>query len=315
MPALPVPRSIGPLSLCDDGQTGGSRAEQASRVALRDLATPTATVLDFLSAYFPRVSDWSSRVERGLVRTEGGALVDAATPYRAGLVVLYYREVSNEPPVPFDAKILYQDANLLVADKPPFLPVVPAGKYVRETLLARIQRDTGLESLVPLHRLDRETAGLVLFAVNPAARGMLHGLFSSGRITKVYEAVAASVSEPHERTWHVENRIERGEPFCRMRITEGPPNACSDIRLLAQRDGRARFEIRPKTGKTHQIRLHLASIGFPILHDRFYPVLEPEAPPDFARPLQLVARRLEFVDPITGASRTFETEQKLAFAF
>ena len=198
-----------------------------------------------------------------------------------------------------------------MADKPAFLPVVPAGGYVKETLLARLQAETGIEDLVPLHRLDRETAGLVLFSVDPSTRAAYAGLFSGERIRKTYEALAVAATEPALREWRVENRLESGEPFFRMAIVPGAPNARSTIRLLAWKDGRGRFEIRPETGKKHQIRLHMLAIGYPILNDRLYPELLPEGPPDHAHPLQLLAKRLEFVDPVSGEARCFESEQTL----
>lgn len=295
----------------DEARERSSRAAQASRVTLPKAEPEPATVLEFLSARFPRIPDWDLRMARGLVRAGEHPLpVDA--PYRAGLVVTYFREVAEEAPVPFEARILHHDAHLLVADKPPFLPVVPAGGFVQETLLARLQAETGIADLAPLHRLDRETAGLVLFSVDPATRGAYAGLFAGREITKTYEAVAQARTEPAQREWRVENRIEAGEPFFRMAIVAGPPNARSDIRLLTWRDDRARFEIRPETGRKHQIRLHMAAIGHPILHDRFYPELLPDGPPDFERPLQLLAKRLAFTDPLSGEPRRFESGQVLA---
>jgi len=288
-----------------------SKAEQASRITVPKLVPMPASVLEFLKGHFTRIQDWESRVDRGLVRLEGGETVTSSTPCRAGLVIEYFREVAAEAAIPFEARILHRDAHLLVADKPAFLPVVPAGGFVKETLLARLQVETGLAGLVPLHRLDRETAGLVLFSVDPATRAVYAGLFAGERITKIYEAVAAAPTEPAQTEWRVENRLGEGEPFFRMAIVEGQPNAKSLIRLLDWKDGRGRFEIRPETGRKHQIRLHMQSIGYPILHDRFYPELQPEGPPDFERPLQLLAKQLEFVDPVSGEARRFHSEQVL----
>lgn len=303
--------------------TGRSRALKASRVTLPNLDPPPLSVLAFLQGRFPFVADWESRMARGLVRVDGeGALptgrsLAADAPYRVGLRILYFREVDAEPDIPFEAKILFQDAHFLVADKPHFLPVIPAGPYVRASLLARLQEQTGLAGLAPLHRLDRETAGLVLFSVRQESRAAFSCLFQKGRITKIYHAVAAVEAGIPRHDWLVENRIEKGEPFFRMACVEGPANARSTIRLLAERDGYGLFEVRPETGKKHQIRLHMATIGHPILHDKLYPELQPEAPadasPDFSHPLQLLAKRLEFKDPITGEARVFESEQELAW--
>lgn len=297
--------------------TDRSRALKASRVTLPKLDPPPLSVLAFLQGRFPLVTDWESRMVRGLVRVDGGGALSAGTPYRVGLRILYFREVEKEPDIPFEAKIIFQDANLLVVDKPHFLPVTPTGPYVRASLLARLQEQTGLVGLAPLHRLDRETAGLVLFSVRQDSRAAFSGLFQKGRIAKTYHAVADVKAGIPPQDWRVENRIEKGEPFFRMTCVEGPVNARSTIRLLAERHGYGLFEVRPETGKKHQIRLHMAAIGHPILHDKLYPELQPEAPsdapPDFTHPLQLLAKRLEFTDPITGEARVFESEQELAW--
>ncbi len=297
------------------GSGSGSRAAKASRLTLPKLEPPPASVLAFLSAHFASVSDWESRMAKGLVSVEGGGALGVDSPYRAGLQILYFREVETEPLVPFEARILSQDAHLLVADKPHFLPVTPGGHYVQNTLLAWLQAETGLPDLAPLHRLDRDTAGLVLFSTSRESRSNYSQLFSSGRITKIYHAVALAGPDSPLREWRVENRLEKGEPFFRMACVEGPVNARSTVRLLTENHGQGLFEIRPDTGKKHQIRLHMAAIGHPILHDPFYPELQPEAPPDFTRPLQLLAKGLEFVDPITDATRVFESQRKLIFDY
>lgn len=302
-----------------DDSTGAerSRAMKASRVTLPKLDPPPSSVLDFLQDRFPFISDWESRMERGLVRVDGGEPLAVRAPYRVGLRILYFREVDAEPDLPFEAKILFQDAHILVADKPHFIPVTPAGKYVRASLLARLQEQTGFPGLAPLHRLDRETSGLVLFSIRQDSRAAFSALFQKSRITKIYQAVASGLTGTPSRAWRVENRIEKGEPFFRMACVQGPPNARSSIRLLAERHGYGLFEVRPETGKKHQIRLHMAAIGHPILHDKLYPDLQPEAPadtpPDFNHPMQLLAKRLEFVDPITGEMRIFESELELAW--
>lgn len=292
---------------------GRSRAPKASRVTLPKLDPAPAGVLAFLQDRFPFISDWESRLVRGLVEEDGAGPLAVDAPYRAGMRILYFREVDSEPEIPYEAKILFRDAHLLVADKPHFVPVTPTGPYVRASLLARLQEQTGLADLAPLHRLDRETAGLVLFSVDPENRAAYSGLFQKGRLTKIYHAVAPVEAgrSPHE--WRVENRIQKGDPFFRMACVEGPVNARSSIRLLAESHGYGLFEIRPETGKKHQVRLHMAAIGCPILYDRFYPELQPESEPAFDRPLQLLARRLEFVDPLTGDLRIFESELELAW--
>ena len=308
----------GNLGMAEPGSftgTGRSRAMNASRVTLPKLDPEPLSVLVFLRHRFPFVTDWESRMARGLVRADGGARLAVDEPYRAGLRILYYREVGAEPEIPFEAKIIFQDSQIMVADKPHFLPVTPAGRFVRASLLVRLQEETGLWDLAPLHRLDRETAGLVLFSVRQSTRAGFSDLFQKGRIAKTYHAVAPVPAGTSSHDWRVENRIEKGEPFFRMACVEGPANARSSVRLLAERQGLGLFEIRPETGKKHQIRLHMAAIGHPILNDRLYPELQPEPPadalPDFSRPLQLLAKRLEFTDPLTGEMRIFESEHVL----
>ena len=131
-----------------------------------------ATVLDGLCAHFPQIprDTWLDRFARGRVQDAGGGVLDADTPYRVGMEVRYFREVIDEPRIPFEARIVFADAHLVVADKPHFLPVMPAGRFVRETLLSRLQAQLGNADLVPLHRIDRETAGLVLFSANETTR-------------------------------------------------------------------------------------------------------------------------------------------------
>lgn len=224
----------------------------------------------------------------------------------------YFREISYEYPIPFQEQILFQNDVILVADKPHFLPVTPSGNYVNECLLHRLKRSTGLEHLVPVHRLDRETAGLVLFTVDAAQRRPWFDLFRYGGIHKSYEAIASRPGETGRHEWLTESRIERGEPWLRFRNVPGEINAHSRIRLVEERGELARFELEPITGKTHQLRLHMGVIGSYIVGDRFYPDFQPpEDPPNYEHPLQLLARQLSFVDPVSGQSMSFTSEQKL----
>jgi tRNA pseudouridine32 synthase/23S rRNA pseudouridine746 synthase len=225
----------------------------------------------------------------------------------------YYREVAAEPPVPFAEEILYQDEDLLVADKPHFLAVVPAGRFLRETLLVRLRQSTGLADLTPLHRLDRHTAGLVLFSCRTSSRGTYADLFRQRQIRKVYEAVAPL--DP-QRIWPLvrRSRIATGEPFFRMAEVAGPANAETRIELLADNGREGLYRLEPLSGRKHQLRLHLSGLGLPIRDDPLYPVLQPRGDADdFARPLQLLARSLEFTDPLTGEARRFQSRRRLGF--
>lgn len=264
------------------------------------------TVLDCLCDRFPSISRarWIERMARGRVVDGEGTVVTAQTPHRAGLDVHYYRQVEGEPAIPFEEVIVHADADLLVVDKPHFLPVMPAGAHVHETLLGRLIRRTGNGDLAPLHRIDRETAGLVMFSANPDSRARYQALFRERRIQKRYEAMAPALPDlvfPHVRR----SRLVAGEPFFRMQEIEGPANSETRIDVVERRKERWRYVLTPVTGRKHQLRVHLAALGAPIAHDPLYPTVRHRAVGDHAAPLQLLAKRLAFVDPITGAERCF----------
>jgi tRNA pseudouridine32 synthase/23S rRNA pseudouridine746 synthase len=248
---------------------------------------------------------------RGRVVDGTGALVTPDTPYRVGLEVHYYREVLDEPAIPFDEVVLHVDAHLLVADKPHFLPVMPGGVHVHETLLGRLVRRTGNHALAPLHRIDRETAGLVLFSTNPETRAQYQALFRERRIEKRYEAIAPALPDvvfPCTRS----SRIVKGEPFYRMQEIDGPANSETRIDVLARDDARWRYALTPITGRKHQLRVHMAALGAPIANDPIYPSLLHRAAGDYTAPLQLLAKQLTFVDPINGDERSFTSTFALA---
>ena len=233
-----------------------------------------------------------------------GQWVTPVTPHWVGLEVHYYRQVADEPPIPFDEVVLHADADLLVADKPHFLPVTPAGAHVHETLLARLIRRTGNPALVPLHRIDRETAGLVLFSANPRSRSAYQALFRERGIEKQYEAIAPalpSVQFPCTRA----SRMVTGEPFFRMQEVEGPANSETRIDVIAREEANWRYALTPVSGRKHQLRVHMAALGAPIANDGMYPMLSQREAGDYSAPLRLLAKRLSFVDPLSGVERTF----------
>ena len=242
---------------------------------------------------------------------EHGVPVTEARPYEARLRIYYYRSLEAERRIPFDEIILFQDAHLLAVDKPHFLPVTPVGKYVQESLLVRLKRKLGLDHLAPLHRIDRETAGVVLFSVQPATRGIYHALFAERRIAKHYEAIVPWRDDavlPAVRR----SRLADDDHFMRMREVAGEPNAETHFELLEHRDGLARLRLAPVTGRRHQLRVHCAALGLPILNDSIYPELLPEGEEDFERPLQLLAKALSFRDPVSGMAREFASKRTLA---
>jgi tRNA pseudouridine32 synthase/23S rRNA pseudouridine746 synthase len=278
----------------------------ASTLQLPPGAWPT--VLDCLCERFPAVarSQWLERMARGRVVDGAGSWVTPETPYRVGLEVHYYREVADEPPIPFEEGVLHADADLLVADKPHFLPVTPAGAHVHETLLGRLIRRTGNHALAPLHRIDRDTAGLVLFSTNPHSRARYQALFRERRIEKRYEALAPALPDvefPRTRS----SRLVAGEPFFRMREIEGPANSETRIDVLARGDARWRYALTPITGRKHQLRVHMAALGAPIANDRMYPSVLHRATGDYSAPLQLLAKQVFFTDPLSGIERSFSS--------
>ena len=278
---------------------------------------PWPGLIDFLAKRLPAVSraQWRLRMAQGRVLDEDGAALPPEAPHRGGSRVYYYRELETEPPIPFEEAILYQDAHLLVADKPHFLPVTPSGRYVQQTLLVRLKRRTGIEHLSPIHRIDRETAGLVVFSIRPQDRGAYQALFREQVVEKVYEAIAPLRPELPLPAVH-RSRIEPDLQFFRQREVPGEPNSETQFELLETRGALARYRLRPKSGKTHQLRVHMDALGRPIAGDLFYPAVvhgPGQADEDWSRPLQLLARGIAFVDPVTGQARQFESRRQLSW--
>ncbi|MET7693820.1 RluA family pseudouridine synthase [Streptomyces sp. NPDC005483] len=249
---------------------------------------------------------------------ESGQIVDAAgrpvrrdTAYVPGMFVWFHRELPAEVHVPFRIDVIYRDEHLVVADKPHFLATTPRGSHVAETALARLRRELALPTLGAAHRLDRLTAGLVMFTVRPEERGAYQSLFRDRRVAKEYEAVAPydpGLTLP--RT--VRSRIVKERGVLAAREVEGEPNAVSRVELLEHQGKLARYGLTPGTGQTHQLRVHMSALGVPILGDPLYPVVSPPVEPsDFRRPLQLLARVLEFTDPVTGHEHRFVSPRVL----
>ena len=269
---------------------------------------PWASMLDFLVERFPAIdrSVWLQRMAAGEVMDEHGEPVTATRPYRGHIRVYYYRALPDETRLPFEAQVLFQDAHLVVADKPHFLPVTPSGHYLQETLLVRLKNLLGIADLIPIHRIDRETAGLVMFAVQPAERDAYQGLFRDKVVRKHYQAVApwrAELAFPLVRR----SRIVEDEPFFRQRETAGEANSETHMDVLEVRGEQALYALSPVTGKKHQLRVHMNALGLPIAGDRMYPPVAHTPDDDFSQPLQLLAKSIEFTDPVTGQARRFES--------
>ncbi|SDI87878.1 tRNA pseudouridine32 synthase / 23S rRNA pseudouridine746 synthase [Rhodococcus triatomae] len=269
------------------------------------------TVTEFLLATFPDARDeWLARIDNGEIVDEHGRAVDRDTRYMPTRFVYFYRQPPPEVPVPFPVGVIHRDETLVVADKPHFLATIPRGAHVLETALVRLRRDLDLPDLVPAHRLDRMTAGVIVFVVRPEHRRPYQELFASRQVHKEYEAIAPhdpSVAFP--RT--VRSRIVKEHGVLTGREEPGEPNSETRIELVEHRAGRGRYRLIPETGRTHQLRLHLCSLGLPIEGDNFYPRFRRVPGNEFTDPLQLLARRLAFTDPVTGRERDFRSSRTL----
>ncbi len=268
---------------------------------------------DFLVERFPAISrtTWLARMQAGLVADEFGTPVTPERPYRGHMRVYYYRDLPAEPRIPFEETVLYQDAHLVVADKPHFLPVTPSGHYLQETLLVRLKNKLAIDTLAPIHRIDRETAGLVLFSVSPGERNAYQALFRDHAVTKHYEAIAPWRKD---LTWPItrKSRIVEDEPFFRQREVPGQPNSETHMDVIEKNGDLARYALSPVTGKKHQLRVHMNALGLPILNDRMYPPVADTPIDDYSLPLQLLARSIAFPDPVTGQARYFQSQRTLA---
>ncbi|MFT7111104.1 MAG: tRNA pseudouridine32 synthase/23S rRNA pseudouridine746 synthase [Psychrobacter glaciei] len=291
-------------------------SEYPSKLSLPQANPGVTTVLEYLIIKFPYINAqiWNQRITDGKVHWHDGSLITTQSLFKSQQRVYYYREVESEPSIPFKETILFQDEHILVAYKPHFLTVTPGGIYVSECLQNRLRRSTGIEALQALHRLDRVTAGLVMFSTNLHTRNQYHDLFRTKKIHKTYQAIANIGGDENliGQTWEVKNRIVNCEPRFRMRVAEGEANSHSVIRCLQQSTHQALFELNPVTGKTHQLRVHMQTLGFPILNDNYYPKLQPLSGDDYSAPLQLLAKELQFIDPVTLNPRRFSYDGHLS---
>ena len=305
---LPVKNGVGPSVVGLPKNVYKDESKQAR--------TPWITITDFLTDRFPAIprAIWLQRMADGDVEDEFGAPVTPDRPYQGHIRVYYYRDLEVEPRIPFDEVILHRDEHLIVVDKPHFLPVTPSGKYLQETVLVRLKRKLGLDDLVPIHRIDRDTAGLVLFSVQPTTRDAYQALFRDRAVHKTYEAIAPWRTEltfPLTRESRIVEDKSEGRGFMTQTEVDGLPNALTHIDVLEIKGHVARYQLKPVTGKRHQLRVHMNALGIPILGDGIYPVLTPEGQIDYENPLQLLAKSIEWLDPITQEMRRFESRQKL----
>ena len=270
------------------------------------------TVLEFLSQRFPFISTvvWHKRMQAGEVLSDQGTALTPDTPFAPHQRLYYFRSVDAEAVIPFYENILWHNDHLLVVDKPHFLPVIPSGKYVQQTLLTRLKNTLEMNDISPIHRIDRDTAGLVLFSLQPGSRNSYQALFRNREVKKVYECIAPwnpDVCWPEVR----HTRIAPSNHFMQQTEVTGEPNALTHIAPIEVKDNWARYQLQPVTGQRHQLRVHMAALGLPILNDGIYPTLTPEGQVDYAQPLQLLAKSIAFTDPITGQALHFESQLRL----
>jgi tRNA pseudouridine32 synthase / 23S rRNA pseudouridine746 synthase len=281
---------------------------------LKELSFTPITLLSFLEhpAQDSRRLDWKNRLRNGLVVDSEGRSLPLDAPYIPGQRIYYWRDAGLEPRVPFDEQIIYQDDHMVVADKPHFLPVTPTGRYVQETLLVRLKKRTGLAHLTPMHRIDRDTAGLVMFCIRVQDRDAYAAMFRDRKLHKTYECIAPFSPDINFPLVRKTRLAESPHSFMQMVETPGEPNSETHIELLEQQGALARYRLQPITGKRHQLRVHMDGLGLPIVGDGIYPKLTAETEQaDWSQPLQLLAKELAFKDPITAQQHRFVSRLSL----
>jgi tRNA pseudouridine32 synthase/23S rRNA pseudouridine746 synthase len=294
-----------------------SEGVSASRVFLpADQSHPS--VLQFFITQFPHieVKEWEDRFAQGLVLNDEGHALGASDAYQPNTHLIYFRRLAREPEIPFEEEIVFQDEHILVADKPHFLPVTPSGLYLHQTLLNRLKKKTGIQTLSPIHRIDRDTAGLVIFSIKPEERAPYQNLFRDRVVNKIYEAIAPySAALVAKLPMTYQSKLEESEHFLQMMEVEGEANTDTLIELIAQNKPWAKYRLTPGSGKKHQLRCHLNALCIPIKDDQIYPILTPyqEYDLDLSRPLQLLAKQISFLDPVTKQARSFISKRVLEF--
>ncbi|WP_427135709.1 RluA family pseudouridine synthase [Pseudarthrobacter sp. S9] len=311
----------------------------ATRLRLPDEG-PWDTAMEYMMHRWGHIDPQGieDRFDAGEIVGEAGTALDRATALRDHTFIWYYRTLPPETRIPVELNILHQDDHLLVVDKPHFLPTTPGGTYIQESALVRLRNQLKLPELIPMHRLDRMTAGILLLSTNPDTRGKYQVLFEKRQVQKEYECVAAAVPAPGHPAVDfpvvVRNRMTKSRSYLLAEVIDGEPNAETRIELLRTFDadrsadaaadesgqsdagtrGRALYRLEPHSGKTHQLRVHMASLGLGIVNDAFYPDLLDKAPDDYTKPLQLLARGIRFVDPITGRPVEYRSGLQLSEA-
>jgi tRNA pseudouridine32 synthase/23S rRNA pseudouridine746 synthase len=271
-----------------------------------DPASPArwATMRDFLIERLPAAAPIEEMLRAGEFVDKAGHPWTGDEPYRPNAFVWFHRALATEPVVPFDIEVLAADERVVVVDKPHFLSTTPRGTHIAESVLVRLRESLGLPDLAAAHRLDRLTAGVLVLTKERRYRAAYAGIFQTGDVYKSYEALAP-FDPTLEFPRHIANRIEKRRGSLQAEVVDGEPNAETLVELVETRGHHGRYRLTPTTGKTHQLRVQLAALGLPIHGDPLYPVTLDVEADDFSTPLQLVARRLRFTDPIDQALRDF----------
>jgi len=299
---------------CEKRMTISSKSATPSYVTAPEDGEFT-TIVEFLIYRFPRIHEsiWRDRITHGKVHFDNGDSIYSDTPYQGRRRICYYREVVQEQIIPFQEEIIFEDENIIIVDKPHFLPIHPAGKFVNETLLTRLSNKYDYQNLCAAHRLDRLTAGLVLCIKKSSVRGAYQQMFMNGEVKKTYLAIG-SLPETNKSYWHIKNHLEPYNEHFRMQVTNRPPNSESIIELIENRGKKGLFKLSPITGKKHQLRVHMCTIGSGIENDPLYPTYsEIEQPDDYDSPMQLLAQKLEFTDPFSRNKMSFTSSLPLNY--
>jgi tRNA pseudouridine32 synthase/23S rRNA pseudouridine746 synthase len=232
-------------------------------------------------------------------------------PYTPHTFVWFHRDLPVEADVPGDLPVVHRDERLVVVDKPAFLSSIPRGQHVRHSVVVRLRDELGLPELSPLHRLDRVTSGLLLLATERRWRGPYQSLFQDSAVAKTYRALAP-VRPDLALPATVANHVVKRRGSWQVEVVPGAPvNAETRVELESQVGDLGIYRLTPRTGRTHQLRVHLNGLGIPIVGDPLYPVVQDIAIDDFSTPLQLLAAEIAFTDPVDGTQREFRSVRRL----
>lgn len=259
----------------------------------------------------PRGVDVDGMLADGRFVYDDGAPVGTGDAYRPHTFVWFHRDLRDEAEVPGELTVLHRDERLVVVDKPPFLSTIPRGRHVRQSVVVRLRDELGLPELSPLHRLDRVTSGVLMLATERRWRGPYQSLFEQRRVRKSYLALAPW-REDLALPLTVTNHIRKTRGVWQAEVVPGAPaNAETLVEVESRLGDLAVYRLTPRTGRTHQLRLHLHDLGLPIVGDPLYPDVLDVSVDDFTRPLQLLAAAVELVDPVDGRERRFVSARQL----